>query len=184
MNNKPLNYIKYLLAVTALLFAFSISSVRAAPVFFDYIGADNNASAFGSFSLDDANFVITDTSQSISLTSLLSFSFSFTNTDNSITDIWGLDHLVSTSSIVFDSTIPDVIGASGFTANNGANLLQFAGSGGVSAGDGIGTPLGSIRVENGDWTLRSSIAAPVPAAFWLFGTALIGFVGFSRRTIV
>jgi len=25
---------------------------------------------------------------------------------------------------------------------------------------------------------------PVPAAFWLFGTALIGFVGFSRRTKV
>jgi len=25
---------------------------------------------------------------------------------------------------------------------------------------------------------------PVPAAFWLFGTALIGFIGFSRRTSV
>jgi hypothetical protein len=25
---------------------------------------------------------------------------------------------------------------------------------------------------------------PVPAAFWLFGTALIGFIGFSRRTIL
>jgi hypothetical protein len=25
---------------------------------------------------------------------------------------------------------------------------------------------------------------PVPAAFWLFGTALIGFIGFSRRTKV
>ena len=27
-------------------------------------------------------------------------------------------------------------------------------------------------------------AVPVPAAFWLFGTALIGFIGFSRRTKV
>ena len=25
---------------------------------------------------------------------------------------------------------------------------------------------------------------PVPAAFWLFGTALIGFIGISRRTRV
>ncbi len=25
-------------------------------------------------------------------------------------------------------------------------------------------------------------AVPVPAAFWLFGTALIGFIGYSRRT--
>jgi hypothetical protein len=27
-------------------------------------------------------------------------------------------------------------------------------------------------------------AVPVPAAVWLFGTALIGFVGMSRRTTV
>jgi hypothetical protein len=27
-------------------------------------------------------------------------------------------------------------------------------------------------------------AVPVPAAFWLFGTALLGFVGMSRRTRV
>ena len=27
-------------------------------------------------------------------------------------------------------------------------------------------------------------AVPVPAAFWLFGTALIGFIGMSRRTKV
>jgi hypothetical protein len=25
---------------------------------------------------------------------------------------------------------------------------------------------------------------PVPAAFWVFGAALIGFIGFSRRTTV
>jgi hypothetical protein len=27
-------------------------------------------------------------------------------------------------------------------------------------------------------------AVPVPAAFWLFGTALAGFIGFSRRRTV
>jgi len=27
-------------------------------------------------------------------------------------------------------------------------------------------------------------AVPVPAAFWLFGTALLGFIGYSRRTVV
>jgi len=33
-------------------------------------------------------------------------------------------------------------------------------------------------------TLKSVSAVPVPAAVWLFGTALIGFIGFSRRTSV
>lgn len=32
-----------------------------------------------------------------------------------------------------------------------------------------------------NWT-EYGAAVPVPAAFWLFGTALIGFIGFSRRT--
>jgi hypothetical protein len=30
----------------------------------------------------------------------------------------------------------------------------------------------------------SPTVVPVPAAFWLFGTALIGFIGFSRRTTI
>jgi hypothetical protein len=37
-----------------------------------------------------------------------------------------------------------------------------------------------------DYTFRTYYTAvvPVPAAVWLFGTALIGFIGFSRRTTV
>jgi hypothetical protein len=35
------------------------------------------------------------------------------------------------------------------------------------------------------WTEYGAVSAvPVPAAAWLFGTALIGFIGFSRRTKV
>jgi hypothetical protein len=33
----------------------------------------------------------------------------------------------------------------------------------------------------GDWTISEISAVPVPAAVWLFGTALIGLVGFSKR---
>lgn len=32
-----------------------------------------------------------------------------------------------------------------------------------------------------DWTLSQPAPVPVPAAFWLFGTALIGLVGFCKR---
>lgn len=33
-----------------------------------------------------------------------------------------------------------------------------------------------------DGFAESVSEVPVPAAFWLFGSALIGFIGFSRRT--
>ena len=33
----------------------------------------------------------------------------------------------------------------------------------------------------GDWTIREVSAIPVPATVWLFGTALIGLAGFSKR---
>jgi hypothetical protein len=40
-------------------------------------------------------------------------------------------------------------------------------------------------VDYSHWTEYGPPAVvPVPAAFWLFGTALIGFIGFSRRTKV
>jgi hypothetical protein len=58
----------------------------------------------------------------------------------------------------------------------------------------------SALALSGDWSLQdkdgkfkglsggelwgSISAVPVPAAAWLFGTALIGFIGFSRRTKV
>ena len=42
----------------------------------------------------------------------------------------------------------------------------------------------SIAVAEGDRIPGNIPAVPVPAAFWLFGTALIGFIGMSRRTKV
>jgi hypothetical protein len=44
----------------------------------------------------------------------------------------------------------------------------------------------TVNLENNtenfsNWTEYGAVV-PVPAAFWLFGTALIGFIGFSRRT--
>jgi hypothetical protein len=43
----------------------------------------------------------------------------------------------------------------------------------------IGLHVQSFGEESASFVALSAI--PVPAAFWLFGTALIGFVGFSRR---
>ena len=52
-----------------------------------------------------------------------------------------------------------------------------------SAGEIFSSPLlpdsDSINVVYAKWTLVSSV--PIPAPVWLFGTALIGLVGFSKR---
>ena len=59
---------------------------------------------------------------------------------------------------IFDATF----GLGIVDIDSNQNILSLAGRGVIDPGTGIGV-------------------VPVPAAFWLFGTALIGFVGFSRR---
>lgn len=44
------------------------------------------------------------------------------------------------------------------------------------------TRLSSISLQSAGPATATLNAVPVPAAFWLFGTALIGFIGISRRT--
>jgi hypothetical protein len=64
--------------------------------------------------------------------------------------------------------------------------------------DGLQWGAFSLAALDGTWSLQDASdkykglsgaelwgsPIPVPAAFWLFGTALIGFIGFSRRTKV
>lgn len=49
---------------------------------------------------------------------------------------------------------------------------------------GIGLHAGSLGAGNqySESLILTPSPVPVPAAFWLFGTALIGFIGISRRT--
>ena len=65
----------------------------------------------------------------------------------------------------------------GTGGDNTWNRLAFAGISGIYGID-IGLR-GSGAIDNLSYNV-----VPVPAAVWLFGTALIGFIGFSRRTSV
>ena len=47
---------------------------------------------------------------------------------------------------------------------------------------GFGDP--PVELEYDKYQLQIARVVPVPAAVWLFGTALIGFIGISRRTTV
>jgi hypothetical protein len=54
-----------------------------------------------------------------------------------------------------------------------------------TSGGSLTVELGTDTNNYSHWTEYGSVSAvPVPAAFWLFGTALIGFIGVSRRTKV
>jgi hypothetical protein len=54
-----------------------------------------------------------------------------------------------------------------------------------TSGGSLTVDLGTNTNDYSHWTEYGPVSAvPVPAAVWLFGTALIGFVGMSRRTKV
>jgi len=50
-------------------------------------------------------------------------------------------------------------------------------------GCGTSDDYGYVVGDEGEWTAGQIGAVPVPAAVWLFGTALIGLVGFGRRKV-
>jgi hypothetical protein len=96
---------------------------------------------------------------------------------------------------LFDPARDPVVGVNktdssgnGFTTNSqyfsikqGNNLWFFENTSGGS----LTVDLGADTNDYSHWTEYGPMSAvPVPAAAWLFGTALIGFIGFSRRTKV
>jgi hypothetical protein len=78
-------------------------------------------------------------------------------------------------------------GGGGFTTNRqyfsikqGTDIWYFENTSGGTLTVDLGT-----NNDYSHWTEYGPMSAvPVPAAAWLFGTALIGFIGFSRRTKV
>jgi len=72
------------------------------------------------------------------------------------------------------------------TDNHGNDDLGNSATNGLSGGLKITASDGGNGIEDGQVYLSamtvSPAPVPVPTAFWLFGTALFGFVGLSRRT--
>ena len=119
---------------------------------------DTDQDIFGNFGVVLAGDV--DTRQDPSLT------FSITNhDDDSIASYYALSSGNGNSNTYFASHV------AGFENQDSLGDLTSAFFGGGTFIDGGGTPPQVPQV-------------PVPAAIWLFGTALIGFIGISRRTAV
>jgi hypothetical protein len=69
----------------------------------------------------------------------------------------------------------------GFTLNPGDEFFVWAGieAGGIR--DGFGDAFNTLSMSYSDDTGISPSVVPVPAAFWLFGSGLVGLVGIARR---
>ena len=65
-----------------------------------------------------------------------------------------------------------------------STYLYEPGSGAGSSGSWATSALGDKNLSHFSIYTSGVSPVPVPAAVWLFGTALIGFIGFSRRTKV
>ncbi len=103
-------------------------------------------------------------------------------------DITKVDFFTSIlGTITINSLIYDIDGFAGgyaFQYGIGANAkdpLALGASAWIkSCTDGAATNL--VCMNSSHWDLNLEISpVPVPAAIWLFGTALVGFVGISRR---
>jgi hypothetical protein len=77
-----------------------------------------------------------------------------------------------------------------FTKDASRNIVSWDGhyfvepDGSISSirGDFLNWPGGNARWKAGAGSWNRVSPLPIPAAFWLFGAALIGFVGIARRT--
>jgi len=68
--------------------------------------------------------------------------------------------------------------------NTFSSYLYEPGSNAGDSGSWATTALGDKNLSHLSFYTSGMSPVPVPAAFWLFGTALIGFIGISRRTKV
>ncbi len=164
-------------SLAALALTFSTGNAQAALVNFTLTGAVTYADAGNLFGLDDTDSVsvvgsfddsaLLGGSGSVSFTSGGSFTvtagdFTFDQTDDDL------------ATLVLDAGAFDEFN---FLANIGA-LGSFDSMGGFFDGDDDNS-----GTMGGTWTAFSMTPAvvPVPAAAWLFGSGLLGLVGFARR---
>jgi len=105
-----------------------------------------------------------------------------------ITSIEFLDLYIGTqteqATVTIDGGASDSVNATGTSGDGGYANLDFLAF--VGAGQSIEFTANSFFGDDGNndyaFAAITVSAVPVPAAIWLFGTALIGFVGMSRRT--
>jgi len=159
------------IAFFALLFMMT-GAVNAAVVDYTFSGADSWASGNN----DAVANVAFDTTWMIELTKELKTTIQFSNTFDE-TSIFGSG--VTLTSLAVDG--PATSWTSSISAPGGSVLFSAVLQAGTYALN-MASPLGGMEEQGGSYSVGVLTAeTPLPAAVWLFGSALMGLFGASRR---
>ena len=167
-------------------------SITGSFVVSDYLGGNLNLQliAYDAFSFSAGSYTIASTDTDL----YIDFIRISTDAAGVITD-WridleaGVDFWVDPTAVTGDQYRLIYLGGPGPAQATGDRIFvdqctDGDAVGGCTADGNHGTDAGYIRLgtwQSSMWTAQQVGAVPVPAAIYLFGTALIGLVGFSKR---
>lgn len=108
-----------------------------------------------------------------------------TNDNMDVVNVWNLNSTFSNCGLVTNAAINCLWTGPTNTVGNNANTVFLLAST-DNNGDGIlGVPMatgGPFSGFNSNFNLQGTLTpVPVPAAFWLFGSGLLGLIGIARR---
>lgn len=193
-----MNKIVKTFACSALLVAAS-ATANAATIGYSVDSAANSGNAYGGAPMTaSGSFVYDTTADTLTGSIVLDYTYAPFAIDLDYTADWAVDfgtgNLVATNVTCVDNNLAPVDGCADFVTPPGG----FAGVMSVTAGDlsidtignaaGIrrflgGAPISSSFQDIGLTSTGPVSAVPVPAAAWLFGSALLGLVGAGRRKL-
>ena len=165
-------------------YGYSGASGLEMNIFFDLSGQPQSASAELDFVFDDLDLTdINDPNnfyESMSLSYWDGSAFASLNSPTIIKSSADMDGVVNVSAIdpiTWNLDLASILGdLNASQSSDNGFWIQL----------GFGSKYNSTGWNTPEYLTASLTVAPVPvpAAVWLFGTALIGFVGMSRRTVV
>ena len=163
---KQQHIIKFIVSVFCLIFTLAVSANATAAIL-QFTATNSIYGELGYFTLDESAFDSTPT-QSVSNTNILALNF----IDPLIGETFGTDDIFRPGTMWFElnNGTPEIAWSlSSFLAvNENAVFLEVVGLHDVIMGAGYEVQWDTSTV-------------PVPAAVWLFGSGLLGLVGFAKR---
>ncbi len=182
--------LKWIVSV-ALLSVLAVSTANAAMVLINHSGGTYGMSGGNTYSATDPSNPGVDTSvlPGVSVGSSFTHDYSFNVAAPGLTTLTGLN--VTTGATAIANLVFEWLGVSGPIAITDASGIltgptgfgAFLASGAQTlrvTGDVISTGTTGLSTAY-DFAINTT-AVPLPAAFWLFGSALVAFIGFGRRS--
>ena len=158
--------------------ALSAPAANASTYYFSQTGFDGGGSISGSFDATDAN-----SDGWVSTSEVAAFNLSFSGDSNvadfsqGLAELYILEYKAGSQYLgdEIDGSLQEVIGTNWF-GSTGFDYYSGMGAGGFG---GAVSDIATGAISRSDELV--TVPVPIPAAVWLFGSALTGLMGFSRH---